>query len=271
MKQLLATTALLFLLAAPLQAAPSGISQVQILGDQIRVEVDVAGLFTATVTLTFESVVGLHPGSLEFDALQIDPQDPDLLSRLPDLVGIPALFPVLLDVSPSAQSGLSFTGVVDVDVSTESLTFDPAFRLFTAHAGGGFVDITNFSGMGSYRVRGTTGEFSEFLIVIEGRVNSAVVHSKFRGLQNSLNDHQARIEPGVFADLQALLDSAFSKYQTGLTSAAVEDMESFQQLVRENQGANIPDVYRANDPQTRNVAGILRSEAATLVFSLKLM
>ncbi len=265
-------SALLFVSMASFAQAANGIAQVQIFGNEVRVDVNVAGLFTAKVKVTFENAVGLHANAIAVEALAVDPLDPQLLARMPNpAIGIPGLFPVILEIGPSAQSGLTFTGVANVDISTELLPFDPSFRLFTAHGGGGFEDITNFSGVGSYRVRGTTGEFSEFLIVADGRVNSSVVHSKFSNLQADLDSHSQSIEAGVFDQLQGLLDSAFSKYQTGFTAAAIGDIESFEELVRENQGAAIPDLYRANDPQTRNVAGILRSGAATLAFSLKLM
>ncbi len=262
------------LLTAPwtAQAAPAGVSQVQIQGNQVVIDVDVAGLYTARVRVTFENVLGLNASALDVSAASVDPLDPQLLSRLPALsIDIPTAYPIVLDVSPAAGSGLTFTGVAEIDVSTRNLSFDPSFRLFTAHAGGTFEDITNFSGVGSYRVRGTTGDFSEFLIVADTRLTSSVVHAKFSQLQASLDAYDGQIESGVFDQLQTLLDSAFSNYQTGLSSAAVDDMESFELLVKDNQGSNIPDVYRANDPATQNVAGRLRSQAATLAFSLKLM
>lgn len=256
-------------LTAPVAA--SGVGQVQVAGNEITAMVDVAGVFKASLKITFEEALGLNADSLDLSALQLDPTDPALLNRLPNpaKISLPSQFPIILSVSPAAASNLTFAGVYELELSTSNLVFSPDFRIFKAPVGGLFDDITDFSGVGSYRVRGTSGEFSDFLILLDTRNKNSVIQQKFDAVQDALNTYAAQIDPGVLSSLQAKLDSARQSYALGLTVEAAADMEAFGAEVKADGGANIPNLFRANDPATVNVAGILRSRAATLVFSIR--
>lgn len=250
----------------------ANVGQIQIVGNEISAVVDVAGLYKASLKITFEQVVGLRPDALDLTAVQIDPTDPAFLNRLTDPSNISPLsaFPVMVSVNPSASSSLTFTGAVHIELSTTNLAFNPAFRLLTAPSAGQFADITNFAGVGSYRVRGMSGEFSDFLIVLDLRDTDAVVNLKFNKLQAVMDANADDIDAAVLNSLQMKLDSARQSYNLGLDVEAAADLEAFANEVRANQGTAIPDVYRANDPNTVNVAGALRSRAATLIFSIRL-
>jgi hypothetical protein len=174
----------------------------------------------------------------------------------------------MINVTPTPQSTLSFTGVVEIEISTSNLTFDPKFRLFKSPDGGNFEDITNFAGIGSYRVRGTSGDFSDFIIVLDVRPNAQAIDSKFTRLQYALSTHASKIPPETARNLQSYLDAARGSYQSGSPQDAVTHLQSFINLI---VAANdIPNSYRANDLNTVNVAGDLRRYAATLIFSLRL-
>ena len=245
--------------------------EVQTLENEIVAEIDI-GVFQATLRVIFEDVIGLTPGSVSITAVQVNPLDPALISRLPtnSLVKVPPSFPLLINLSPTPSSTLSFAGTVDIELSTTNLSYGINLRLFTAPNGGAFQDMTNFSGVGSYRVRGTGGDFSDFLIVVDTRGKSVVINGKFDQLQNSLTTNSSRIEPSMLQNLQDSLDSSRSLYQQGQKLQAADQLEAMIAMIKEDEGISIPNTYRANDPNTRNVAGDLRRRAATLIFSLKL-
>ncbi len=267
------SAALLVLAAQSIQSAPamaSGVGQVQVVGNEVTATVEV-GVFRASLKITFEQALGLNATALDLSAVQLDPTSPALLSRLPNpsKITLPAQFPIQISVSPGAASNLTFAGVYEIELSTSNLVFHPDFRIFKATGGGLFQDITDFSGVGSYRVRGMSGEFSDFLILLDIRNKNSVVSQKFDALQNNLNSFAGQIESGVLSNLQAKLDSARQSYLLGLTVEAAADLEAFANEVKANEGANIPNLFRANDATTANVAGILRSGANTLIFSIR--
>jgi hypothetical protein len=123
-------------------------------------------------------------------------------------------------------------------------------------------------GRGSYRAGGSTGDFSEFLIVVDQRPIDTVIVGKFDALQSLLNQHAGAIPPTVAAVLQQHLTLARTLYQAGDTVAAIGQMTAFSQYVVAHSGTDIPDVWRAHDASVVNIAGLLRAGADTLKFSL---
>jgi hypothetical protein len=241
-------------------------------GDRdIDATVQVDNAYSVHLKITFENVVGLNKDAISITAVQVDPSSIALLQRLgnPSLFNIPALFPLIISISPTPQSSLSFTGAYDIELSTSNLAFDTRFRLFKSPDGGNFDDITNFAGIGSYRVRGTSGDFSDFLIALDLRTNPIAIDSKFTKLQYALSTHASRIDPVVAQNLQTRLSSAKSSYDGGSKQQAIAHLEAFIEDIQA-AGHKIPNTYRANDINTVNVAGDLRRHAATLIFSLRL-
>ena len=258
-------------------------------GNQARGTIELPGGIGAELTISFEAVIGLHPDALEVSATLVDPTDPDLLARLPGIqessvpgllgglvttlsyqVTIPPAFPVVVRIDPSPSSALSFAGVATVSFYTHNLNLDPAvpMALYKAHAGGPFFDITVIEGRGSYRAGGGGGDFSEFLIVIDTRPMDDVIVGKFGALQSLLDDHAGSIPAAVASLLQQHVSAAQTLYQSGATLAAIGELRAFSNYVAARSGKDIPDVWRANDPSRVNVAGLLRSAADTLRFSL---
>src|SRR5712691_1959889 len=102
---------------------------------------DIGGI-GADLKIAFERVVGLVPSAFDVTASLVDPLDPALLSRLPGsgvcmpptagAVCVPVGFPVVIRISPSASSGLSFEGRYLVSFHTHHLHLDPdvPFSLF---------------------------------------------------------------------------------------------------------------------------------------------
>jgi hypothetical protein len=232
---------------------------------------DIGGI-GADIKIKFENVVGLVPTAFDVTATLVNPIDPALLARLPigGLVGVPIGFPVVIRISPSADSGLSFEGMYEVSLHTHNLHLDVnvPFSLFKSPDGGAFKDITKSEGRGSYRDDGGGGDFSDFLIVVDLQPIDAVIAAKFADLQSTISNNAGSMPPDVVATLQADLANARTLYQSGAIRDAIDAMRVFARYVKANSGENIPDVWRANCSPLVNVAGLLRSGAETLRFSL---
>jgi hypothetical protein len=254
----------------PLPADPTPI-QLTVSGKKVQGTIDLPGDLGADLTIAFESVVGLTVGALEAWATIVNPLDPDLLSRLPGPgVSIPAAFPVLIRVGPSPTSALSFAGVYTISLHTHNLQLDPRtpLSLFKAPDGGPFRDITRWEGRGSYRDDGGGGDFSEFLIAVDMRPIDSVISFKFDDVQATLTDNASSMPPIVVDTLQAKLSNAHALYQSGEIRKAIGEIKGFSRYAEVHSGADIPDIWRANCGSLVNVAGLLRSRADTLAFSL---
>jgi hypothetical protein len=229
----------------------------------------------ADLTIAFEKAIGLVPAALDVTVALVNPLDGDLLGRLPaPELGIPVGFPVLIRVSPSSTSALSFSGVYTISLHTHNLRLDPNVPLSLFKSpdcpppGCPFRDITKWEGRGSYRDDGSGGDFSEFLIALDLRQIDGVIVGKFDDLQTTLTDNAGSMAPAVVAALQERLMQARALYNAGDIRKAIFEMRAFSRYVKNHSGEEIPDVWRANCASGVNVAGLLRSGADTLRFSL---
>ena len=230
------------------------------------------GGYAADLSLEFEDVVGLHAGALEVSARVLSPMD--MLAVVPRLPGgvaasIPLTYPVLLKIEPTPTSTLALAGIVKISVHTHNLTFNVAspLGLYSASAGGPFADLTRSAGIGSYRVDGSGGGFSEFVIAADARPIGTIIAQKFDALQATLTEYASSIPSTVLTPLQDQLNLAESLYSAGLVPGAIAVVTGFGYVVKAHSGSEIPDVWRAN-VDGANIAGLLRSRADTLRFSL---
>ncbi len=251
-----------------------GIVDEYVSANELAVTVDFGGVITADIAVSFEDASGLTPGALGVSVDQVDPTDTTLISRLPSggLVSIPAAFPVKLSIAPPTNSDLMFRGAAIVSFYTHNLSYVPGtpLRLFKASHGGAFYDVTDRMSSGSYRVRGTQGEFSEFMIVADLRPAGAVVLEKFDRLDALLAAHENDIAPALHASLTARAAAARSAYSASSLIDAIENLAAFATQIRKSGGGEIPDAWRPRG-DLDNVAGQLRGAAATLGFSLSLL
>lgn len=241
-----------------------------IVGNQARGAISLPFGICADLVIDFESPVGLTPTALVATAEFVSPTDPDVLSRLPADTSIQPAFPVLLKIGPAAPSGLTFTSVAAVSLHTHNLVYNPAApqALLKAHDGGSFVDITTSEGIGSYRVGGSGGDFSEFLIVRDSRAIDSAIVGKFDALQATLTEHRHEMPFLVATTLQVRLAAARLLYLAGSLLPAINKLTSFATFVVLHTGADIPGTWDADNPALINVAGLLRTGAETLKFSL---
>jgi hypothetical protein len=238
-------------------------------GNELTARIELAGGVAADLSVTFESVVGLNPNALALSANLVDLKDSSLLSRLSEGVTVPAGFPVVVRIEPTASSALSFEGVYKLSVYTNNLTLgaNSPLRLYRAPQGSAFADMTGFLQAGSVRAGGSGPGFSEFLIVADTRAVDSVIAAKFDALQSQLAANSSAITSAVAADLQQRLTQAKGAYDSGALAAAIDGISAFGDEVKKQSGAAVPNVWRANGGPT-NVAGLLRSAADTLKFSL---
>jgi len=270
MSRILAGLTIVLSAALPAAAVTQGVVDAVVNGSSVGATVSLPGGFGADVTLSFENVTGLNLTSLGVSAQLINPTDPALLARLP-AGSVPLAFPVLLRIEPPAAGGLSFRGITSLDVHTHNLQYIAGcpLRIYSAHAGEPFKDITASMGAGSYRVRGTEGGFSDFLIVADTRPVDQVIQAKLGALDEELNEYAGSLPGSLYSDLSARLAAVRDDVALAATAAAVQEIDGFLAVVQQHSGTDIPDVWRAAR-DVENVAGYLRAGAMTLRFSLGL-
>lgn len=260
----------LLLFASPhLQAQTLPLSlpvQVTVTGDVVTAVVGSPSLPVADLTLTFDQPSGLSASSLGLSAALVSITDPVLLARLPGgtLNQLNGAFPLLVTVEPPLTGGLSFR-TVRVEVHTHALLYSAgsSYRLFKAPLGGTFQDITDEIAPGSVRARGTTGGFSQFLVLADLRTTSTVVAAKLAALRARVGTLPASERQPFYVKLDAVEDGvADEDYAAAL--AAVDDIAS-RALAR--AGTQLADRWRAAR-DLDNQAGDLVAGAASLRFSV---
>lgn len=258
-----------FLAAAP-AAGGDGVVAEKVHGNLLQARIVLPGGIDADLTIEFEEVSGLERGSLGLSATLVNPNDPDLLSRLPNGFGlsVPAEFPVLVSTDP--VPGLRLRGIATVELYTHDLvyTYGTPLRVFAGAPGGPLSDVTAMTAAGSYRAGSTTPTFgTEFLIVLDLRPSQVVAALKQEALDDLLGEHAGLIDPALLADLEDRLVAVRQATLDGDYQAAVAEIEGFIDAVTGGSGDGIPDVWQAGST-VQNAAGELRSQAWTLRYSL---
>lgn len=265
------------LLIAALPAAGQGIPGPSVSGSSVDVPFSLPGGAMGDVTVSFESVTGLTPDSLGISVQAVSPTDAGLLARLPPGASIPAGFPVLVRIEPTPSGGLSFTGVATIQISAPNLpSTTDVLRLVAAPLGGVFADITavrekvpSVNWTTDYRVIGTKGGFSEFLIVADPTPLDQAITAKLDRLDQILSDNAGAIPGPLRGDLSSEVAAIRAQYLQGNVTAALQRLDLFLDTVEQHSGPDIPDVWRAARDRV-NVAGMLRAAGSTLGFSLHL-
>src|SRR5262249_33094067 len=144
---------------------------------------------SASLSLRFERVSGLTTSSFQIAAQQIDPDDGSIAQRLPKGVFVDSRLPMLFSITRADGQTLRFHGQWTLELHTDDIDFEgetPTTRLFRAHEGGDFEDITQTVGFGSYRAGGSSGDFSEFVLVSDLRPPRQIALSKYQALQATI-------------------------------------------------------------------------------------
>src|SRR5262245_31649317 len=91
----------LLILALAVPAAGQGSGS----GNSVTLPILLPGIVGGEVTVSFENVTGLTPANLGVSTQLVSPLDPLLAGRLPSTVSLPAGFPVLVRIEPTASGG----------------------------------------------------------------------------------------------------------------------------------------------------------------------
>ncbi|MDQ3617344.1 MAG: hypothetical protein M3374_01225 [Pseudomonadota bacterium] len=239
--------------------------QVQASGNTVTVAIGSPGQPLADLTLTFDDASGLSAASLGVSAQLVSLSDPVLLARLPAQTRLDSALPLLITVAPPAQGGLSFNRTVRAEVHTHALayTVGSSYRLLKAPPGGHFRDITDEIAPGSVRARGTTGGFSQFLVLTDVRETGAVVAQKFARLRALVDT----LSPSEQAAFDARLDAAESAVANGDYTNAIASLDALRADATAGAGSRLTQQWRATR-DVENQAGEIIAGAATLKFSV---
>lgn len=254
------------LFAAPLVSAQTLPVSTTVAGNTATIVVGSPLNPVADVTLTFDDASGLSASSLGVQAQLVDLSNPVLLARLGNALTQPdSLFPLLLTIEPPSTGGLVFQRTVRVEIHTHALSYSAgtSYRLFKASLGGSFKDITDEVAPGSVRARGTTGGFSQFLILPDLRETDDVVDLKIAALRNRIDTLPSAEQAGF----DALLDTAETAIGNASWANAIAAIDSFRARAADRAGNPLTDEWRATRDGD-NQAGDLISGAATLRFSV---
>lgn len=206
-------------------------------------------IFSADVHLEFDNPRNLTAECLGIDAELLDLADIlDIVARLPDPGGlqVAAGFPVRITIEPPAGCGLAFDNEVKVDIDTPNLLFIPlsAYRLMKAPIGGQFYDMTSQVLAGSVRARGSSGGFSEFVLVLDLLQDpSADFLTAYNALDAKIQTRplSATAQNTLAADL-ALVKAAFD---AGNYAAAIVHLSTFETHLRAQGGTGVANEWRS--------------------------
>lgn len=238
--------------------------------------------YTATVTITFDSVVNLTPGSLNLTAVMIDPAT---FSGLPAQVSIDPDFPVLISVEPpvplflngfeageTGNGALYFFNTYELEIHTTNLacaSSGSTYRLYKApHGSNSFGDVTDDLFQGSVRARGRGGAFSQFVVATDSRAALVIVLEKLTGLTTRLLG--SSINGTLLTTLTTLLTQIGADLVTLNIGGAISALNQFIADVTANAGTSIANEWVAGGSLS-NDAGELLSLAQTLNFTLQLL
>jgi len=258
---------ILLALSAPLAWAQSQPVQVSISGNTATATIGEPLQPLAEVILEFENPGALTASSLGISANLVSVSDPALLARLPDaqLNQLAGAFPLLVTIEPPSTGGLKFR-TVRVQIHTHALVYSigSSYRLFKAPLNGDFTDITDEIAKGSMRANGTTGGFSQFLVLTDLRDTRTVVASKIQNVRarvDALPVAERDAFEALVSELQANVDSA--QYDAAIAGARQLAQRA---RARADTGA-IADEWRATR-DVPNLAGDLIAAASSLEFSI---
>lgn len=262
-------------LAATLLLQPAFISNahaqqgIHFSDNKISADVVLANGLDLQLAITFKQAVGLNERNVKLAVRALDMNDPRIVNRLPDSFLTSAVegFPVLISVVPAAHRGFSFSGEAEIELYTQSIQYADNIRLFRSHDGGQFEDITTMTAAGSLRARGSTGHFSDFILLVDNRDPNVVAAAKARDLAHYLYNHVFSMESQYGAEVQALSRNINEHVQHGRYRAAASNLNNMLRKLETSNDMTMPTVWRSAG-DLENVQGELITKSRSLRFTL---
>lgn len=203
--------------------------------------------------LVFQGGTDLTAQDFEIEVLDLSeassPSLADVASRLPEGVSIPPELPVLIVIEPPAGAPHWFSDAFELEVTTPHLALAARrrFGLFKAADGSSpFREISSSVGVGSYRVKGFGGSFSQFVVGEDERDREGVAAAKLEALQILVDgggDSGQVVEPAL-SELKAALETLGNALQGTVDWPAVRDAcDVTLGVVEEHGGDSVAGVW----------------------------
>jgi len=235
------------------------------------------GSYTAEFELEFEAdgLVNLTPECLGITADVLDAAEiTNVEQRLPHGLGhentqfVDAAFPVRITVEPPAACGLAFDNQYEVSLDTPDLVYVPPskYRLMKAPLGQSFQYVTLDVTAGSVRSRGSSGGFSEFVMIRDDNplyVNDC--DDEYETLQTRLDN--AQISPTARQSLQIDLARSRAAYDARNYPDAIAMLAVFDGHCVEFGGNGLPNRWRSTR-DLDNVEGDMVGRTGNLRFMM---
>jgi hypothetical protein len=248
-------------------------TSVSVDGNTLRANLQVTSIIEVDLVVEFEKSIGLIADNVNISATLHDVRDIEVISRISSF-GIKAIpsFPVIISISPKADTGFAFEGLASIEIYTKSVDYNTAMpaRIFRSHANGDFEDITSMISAGSIRARGNTGSFSDFMILLDERSNANKIDDTFSQLNQLFNQNINNVSSILAVTIQTSINAI---QQTLLLSDYVTALELVEELivVSENAtGQQITNVWRSSNDLT-NMQGELLTRLRTLRYNLRII
>jgi hypothetical protein len=242
-------------------------------GNTLNAKIQLSSQIEIDVILSFENAIGLSADNIDISATLVSTNDVNILSRLPASgVSLFSSFPVILSISPKQDKGFGFEGLGNVEIYTKAISYNanmPA-RLFTAHNGGDFEDITSMVSAGSIRARGSTGRFSDFLIVLDERSKMAILSDKFDELEHVLVSNQALVNASLLSSLQTSLNSLDLTISLANYNDALTLVNGLISVIESAENDAITTVWRSSGDVV-NVQGELLAHLKAMRYNLRVL
>lgn len=240
--------------------------------NKLQASISVSSTIKLDVVVEFEKSLGLTADSVVIEAFLIPVNDVSVLSRLTsNAVELHPDFPVLLSISPREDKGFSFEGLASVEIYTKAIDYQPGMpaKIFTAHAGGNFEDITSMVSAGSLRARGNTGRFSDFIIVLDERSLKVDAQSKLARIDQILSANQSSINGTLLNQIQTATNALDTAVSLSNFDQALVQTDQLIHLIESLNGTQIDNVWRSSN-DIANVKGDLLSVLNSLRYRLRL-
>jgi len=231
------------------------------------------GSYTAEFEIEFETdnLQNLTVPCIGISADVLDASEiADIQSRLPHpgwQVVDPA-FPVRVTVEPPLGCGLAFADQYDVSIDTPDLVYQPfsPYRFVKAPIGGQFRYVTGAVTSGSVRSRGSSGGFSEFLLVKDPAPDYfSDCRDEYDAMETRLAN--SSISPTARHALEVDLAVSRAAYDAGNYDEAIAHLANFDAHCAAYGGEALPNRWRsARDLD--NIEGDLVGHADSLRFMM---
>lgn len=248
-------------------------TSVSINGNSLQAKLQVSALIEVDLVVEFEKSIGLVADNFNINATLVDVNSSTITNRLntTDIKAIPT-FPVIISISPKADTGFGFEGLASIEIYTKSVDFNAGMpaRMFRSHANGDFEDITSMVSAGSIRARGNTGSFSDFMILLDERSNVEMIDDTFSQLNGLLNQQGDKVS--------SLLATSIRTYTSALQHAllmadyatALELVENLIALTESATGEQLSNVWRSSNDLV-NMQGEVLTRLKTLKYNLRVI